>query len=837
MPTTKGNKQVVELTFPFNGLNENISTRRPIEDTTPDALNVRPYDPIDNRKRGGQRPGTDKYVAAQLNGNNAIQRIDQLTVAFDPALVEADELLLDEDFTGYVDGRLETVSSGDWEDWGDTGSIIAIVFQTGDDGDSSGEFLTVTDSTDTASQSVASGGPYAASKYAGGVTLGDVYVIRINVSLAAGSSNINSDGAIILRVGNVDDSDQYNIQISLDGTASADNPLAYAVSEIDNNSITATLANGSLGTSTTPWVGMLEVRVSGNTLSIYFGTSEPLTFLTTVTMTKHVSNTGFMVGLDSTTIQSARPTMSRVRVWSGVSPASLRTTKLIGVAGGTILAGNADGMTTPTGGSSALITSGRVDSASALQRTYFVDGILNNYSVYDPVADTVSTWLATSGALPTGGTGVANAITAVDTGTSTFTVAESLSLSDGDYIEIRGSTGNDGSYTVASTNGTTNIVVDQTIQDSTVDGNLHIAGAACRIITNYRGRIVMSALETDPHNWFMSAVNAPLDWDYFPATTNQTQAVAGNNSDAGKLGDIITALIPYSDDLLIMGGDHTIWVLRGDPAAGGVIDNISYQTGISGPDAWAFDPDGNLYFLGANTLWILAAGAQSQPVPISRDRLDTFLSNINYNTDRVRLVWDRDQHGLHIFVTPTSKGASAPKHFWYCKRTNGFWPMSYPNDQGPTAAFTFDADDPDDRAVLIGTWDGYIRYLNEAATDDDGTAINSYVTFAPMMLSTDEGESKITKITPIMATGSSPVRLEVYAGETAEDVTSDASGATPSPTISQTLTAGRNSPMLQRIRGGAVVVRLENDSATTTFRWAMESIAVAMSPAGQRRQH
>ena len=38
------------------------------------------------------------------------------------------------------------------------------------------------------------------------------------------------------------------------------------------------------------------------------------------------------------------------------------------------------------------------------------------------------------------------------------------------------------------------------------------------------------------------------------------------------IGDTITSMCPYNDDILIFFGDHTIYMMRGDPLANGQID-------------------------------------------------------------------------------------------------------------------------------------------------------------------------------------------------------------------------------------------------------------------------
>lgn len=118
-----------------------------------------------------------------------------------------------------------------------------------------------------------------------------------------------------------------------------------------------------------------------------------------------------------------------------------------------------------------------------------------------------------------------------------------------------------------------------------------------RLLALYRGRIVVSGLPGDPHNWFMSAMDDPTDWDYSPATVTEAVAVAGNNSVVGLVGDVITALMPLSDDVLVFGGDHTVYQMTGDPAAGGRIDLVTDGTGVAW-DAWCKDPTGALWFFG-----------------------------------------------------------------------------------------------------------------------------------------------------------------------------------------------------------------------------------------------
>lgn len=58
----------MKVLFPLNGIDKGRTTSEQPEATSPDMNNVRPYDVLDNRMRGGQRPGLDKWGAGTKIG-------------------------------------------------------------------------------------------------------------------------------------------------------------------------------------------------------------------------------------------------------------------------------------------------------------------------------------------------------------------------------------------------------------------------------------------------------------------------------------------------------------------------------------------------------------------------------------------------------------------------------------------------------------------------------------------------------------------------------------------------------------------------------------------------
>ncbi|MBN1457694.1 MAG: hypothetical protein JW912_07575 [Sedimentisphaerales bacterium] len=68
------------LPFPLKGVNRNIAIGTQPSLTSVDMLNVRPLDVLENRIRGGQRPGLKKQFSDCIGDSKPVVIIDQVTV-------------------------------------------------------------------------------------------------------------------------------------------------------------------------------------------------------------------------------------------------------------------------------------------------------------------------------------------------------------------------------------------------------------------------------------------------------------------------------------------------------------------------------------------------------------------------------------------------------------------------------------------------------------------------------------------------------------------------------------------------------------------------------------
>lgn len=77
----------IDLPFPLKGKDSNFSVTKQPPLTSSEIENVRPYDVFEDRARGGQRPGLQKWASEQVGGGAYhIDRIVQITCMISNAI-------------------------------------------------------------------------------------------------------------------------------------------------------------------------------------------------------------------------------------------------------------------------------------------------------------------------------------------------------------------------------------------------------------------------------------------------------------------------------------------------------------------------------------------------------------------------------------------------------------------------------------------------------------------------------------------------------------------------------------------------------------------------------
>lgn len=345
-----------------------------------------------------------------------------------------------------------------------------------------------------------------------------------------------------------------------------------------------------------------------------------------------------------------------------------------------------------------------------------------------------------------------------------------------------------------------------------------------QLICTWRGRTVLSGLLRDPHNWFMSRISDPHDFLYQSGANDSAQAIAGNNAPMGLIGDVVNTLIPYSDDVLIFGCDSSVWTMRGDPYSGGQLDLVSPSTGMAWGRPHCTDDAGVLYFFGnRGGVYAMDPRGGMKPVRISQS-IEQLSSDVNTGTHNIIMEWDDTFQELHVWITKLASAAPATHYAWE-KRTNAWWQDVYQNkNHNPLVSCVIDGNRPGDRAVLIGSWDGYVRKIDPAAVTDDGYDIESEVLIGP--LTTKNYDEIVTdELQPVMGEDSGDVAAELLLGKSAE------SALAAEPVEVGTFEAGRNTVFPIRAAGHAIYCRL-----TASVPWAMEQFRFRVQPTGAVRR-
>lgn len=813
-------KAILQLRFPSGGLDKRLGYSDQAPGTTGDALNVRPIDALEGRERGGSRPGYGKAFPQQMgpSGDREVRLLD--TLSYKPS-----------------DG-----TSGSYSDQFDTDPSL--------DG-----FWTV-------ASWVSDGFPlwrfsdiYAASGAADRGMVGTALLMDLAKEYIISASMLASKSAT---------GDKLLIWARLDDTTpDADTDGLIFEIEITN---AATMA----------WAGELDVFLSGSGKGTpYAFTTGTAGAFTNIFVSISITGANVVVKINNTTVLTQ--TLSGAEAsgtageifgigFAGTGGNSQylivqyfanqglgsNFTRLAAMAGGDLYFEYSPGILEQVGSESQELFTGTgalISSAERVQKLYIADrgdillegtdGLLST-TTFDDVAN--RDWAALGVDRELHVLEIFDATGDAQNGVYRMAVPGSTSIS---LVENSLGTADTCSYRIrrgpkvfdpliAKANALAITVWVETLYTATdvADGLAIVTDQHkgsiplnCPIVTRYKDRMVLCK----DHQWHMSRVGDPHDWDYFQADDDTARAVAGQNSDAGDFGQEITAAIAFSDNYLIFAHTNELWLLRGDPAYGGSMDNLSYTVGCVDQFAWTYTSEDDLVFLSSNGLYSVKAGAGgiSKPKMLSREVLPQELTGVNKSQTYVSMAYDISNRGIHIYLTPVQSGSGS--HWWFSLQTNSFWPVTIGDDNvQPTRAIVYDGE-TQSSAVFLGSKDGYVRKQDNTFTSDDGTAFSSHVYLGPILLAGDEDmEGLIASLMCILGESSSEVDWTIYTGDTAEE-------ALKSTTAQGTgeWTAGRNVPELRPQGQGVVAfIKIANGAVTA---WEFERLRVELIKGGRTK--
>lgn len=772
-------KRQIAIQFPLAGLNRQAAYRQQRPFSSQDLLNVRPESTAEGRERGGSRPGLVESHRDDLG--DEVRLLAPMTLA------------LGDNFTAWSDtfsgsSMAEAWTQASWSD--DVPSILPSALASIDDSVSDAAVVLDALNIDTTEN-------YVVEMFLvpwDGAWHG---TYRLYLRLDDTTPDITTDGVLI--------------ELTMTGTDGA-----YSASLLSYDGAVETevdTADDTLGSAKPGW---LSVTVSGDDVTVYWGGSAILSG----TVDAH---TGTRVGFGlecSVDGGLCLANVFRVQYYSASEISGSRS-MLVASADGNLYRetyyGRMEAVTTDL----SLSSDHALSAAQSGQQLYIAD-----YGA----------------AKATGTDGVVSGAE-LDSATYDDWTALGISAHD-DVVVISNVTGDTvaGTYaidsiaagaitlTAAPGDGTCSFRIERgpKVYDpsaGTLSPWTATAGqvpTGCPLIARHLDRLFVGGADIAPHVWYASRQGTETDFDY--AQTDSQRAVAGTASEAGVPGEPLTALVPHSDDYLIMACHNSLWILRGDPAYGGSLDAVSRTVGMIGKDAWCLGPSGELIFLSLDGLYILPAGGSSFPISISREILPREFLNLDPNAVTASLEYDTQGRGVHIFLTPDSSNARI--HWWLDWDTKTFWPVSLSATHEPTVTCAYQAVAIEDSAVILGCRDGMLRRFSDLAANDCGTAYSSYAVLGPIALAPDAYVGRVVSMDAVMAEDCGPVTWTLHPALTFEGA--HAAGASDTGSWAE----GLNATVRPACRGQAFTLKL---TGADHRWWAVEQIVATIEAVGVRR--
>lgn len=228
----------------------------------------------------------------------------------------------------------------------------------------------------------------------------------------------------------------------------------------------------------------------------------------------------------------------------------------------------------------------------------------------------------------------------------------------------------------------------------------------CRVTANWQGCVWLAGSSLTPHVLFGSRTGDIKDWDYFVDDEGGAFATSGDNE--GLLGGPIVALIPQTADSMIVGCEDSMFIMRGHPRRGGIMEVLSGTVGPLGQGAWCKLPDDTLFIMTKTGVVTLESSSTATPTEISRQRLPDDLISLAYNLSDpvVNLAYDTRYRMVHINVRGSDEQA------WYYDIENGgFYEQKYEKaGTYPTVMLSMPSLDSENASgVLYGNNEGIFR--------------------------------------------------------------------------------------------------------------------------------
>jgi len=358
--------------------------------------------------------------------------------------------------------------------------------------------------------------------------------------------------------------------------------------------------------------------------------------------------------------------------------------------------------------------------------------------------------------------------------------------------------------------------------DEDVFPGLTRAGTAptnCALVQRWNDRLMVAADNDNPHALYASKMGNIIDWDF--SDVSLSGAWSSTGSEGGQIGEPITALIPHNKDCLLIGCTDSLYVMRGNPRAGGHLYNLSEKIGPIQHSAWTKDGADTTWMLTRHGLWKMPPGCGQPPVSVSREILPDDLNGLDptVSGSKFSLAYDERFRGLHIMVLTGSERIQ----YFYDLQNGGFWKQDLGFDMRLAAEL---------KSIGVGDKSA-CQFMTGSSTYDFSLSntsenIDSELWLGPFAIA-DQGTTGIlASVQAVLGEDSGNVAWSLYVGDSPQE----AFNGNRSYLGSNWTRKGLNHRQYPRTRGTVFFIKLED---VANSRWTVEEILARVSATGARR--
>lgn len=343
-----------------------------------------------------------------------------------------------------------------------------------------------------------------------------------------------------------------------------------------------------------------------------------------------------------------------------------------------------------------------------------------------------------------------------------------------------------------------------------------------KLCARYKNRLFFGRMSDYPTRIVGSVSGDIYGWDFDPRGEDPIP-IAAYRSDlttTGDHADIVTALMPIGDDVMLVGGARSVSLMVGDPMMGGQFDSLWTGSGVAFGKAHCTTPDRTSWWITNEAEMVALSWGEKVPKIVSRKIAKRLAESIDFTKFQPRLKWIPRSRCIAIMLTPIGAGTDLRTDWLYFPDTGAFWPRTY----GALGVQPTAIEVVGDR-TLLGSTDGWVRYFDPSAVDDDGTRIDAYCDLVNFNPQGAEMEAMFSRFTFVTARAQGSAQFEAYVLDNPDD--------TPSvPVESGELTPGYSTPSL-RFSGQNCLVRV--GSSTLHERFALIRASAEARPVGMAR--